>query len=934
MGAQRPFNKDFWLNESNSPVRVNDLVQDNIGYIWLAAENGVYRFNGRTFTAITDSIHQPVTAIAAAGDNIWVGYANGTIGVVIRNFVTPIHTVNASPRSPVLSIHVDKAGQLWVCTEVGTYVINNNIGILLDTGSGLSDNYNYNALVMKDYALIATDQGLNIVRSMNGKVLVNAITTKNGLPDNIVRILKRVPGTQSFWIGTQEGGVIRLDLATNNASWQITKNGNKWLWGQVNDIIPLGRNRAWVITDDGYLLHVSLVNDSVSVIPYPIQGKKLYKLIMDKSGNIWCATNQGITMITAEYASFIKIDSFSLHNLTAIICDKNDVLWFAENNRLFSMHLNDSVDIPRYNTSVPAAITCIYPDTAKGLWMGTFGKGVWYWKEGEKSPRQITDIPTLNNSSILDLAGYNDRVWVASLNGVEEITTSGGGKVVDVKHHNKRSGIGSDYVYRLFIDRLGHVWMATDGAGVCMYDGQQYYHWDSSSGLNSKVIYTIAQDIYGNMWAGTFKGLYSFNGKTWRRITRRNGLQDINIYTVLANASGQVIIVNQKGVDEWYPGSGQYRQFRRHADLGIDSLSNMLNCAANDMEGNVYVPYEHGFTIFKSIHTAFDIKPEVHISEVSMFLNPINSYKHNFSYNENHISFYFEGISYSNMEQLHYRYMLGGHNDAWILTDDESATFAQLPPGKYLFRVQASLSDNFDNAKEARYSFSIAPPVWRRWWFILFVILVVLAIGYVYIKIREKRFKKISQLQKERMIFEYEHLKSQVNPHFLFNSLNTLTNLIEEDKDTAIDYTVQLSDLYRKTLAYRDKDLINLSEEWEILSSYIYIQKSRFGDALCVEVDIPEDIMERKKIIPLALQLLVENAIKHNIVSASKPLSIHIIATANDITVRNTLQLKISKEKGSGLGLINIRKRYALLTNKRIKFGAYKNEFIVILPLL
>ena len=210
VGAQHPFNKDFWLNESNSAIRVNDLVQDNIGYIWLAAENGVYRFNGNTFTVIADSIHQPATAIATVGNNVWVGYANGAIGTVVGNSIIPISIINVSPHTPILSIHTDRVGELWICTEAGTYLVNNNIGILFDTGKGLSDNYTYNALVMKDYALIATDQGINVIRSNNGKIEVNAITTKNGLPDNIVRVLKQVPGKQSFWVGTQEGGVIRL----------------------------------------------------------------------------------------------------------------------------------------------------------------------------------------------------------------------------------------------------------------------------------------------------------------------------------------------------------------------------------------------------------------------------------------------------------------------------------------------------------------------------------------------------------------------------------------------------------------------------------------------------------------------------------------------------------------------------------------------------
>jgi LytS/YehU family sensor histidine kinase len=248
--------------------------------------------------------------------------------------------------------------------------------------------------------------------------------------------------------------------------------------------------------------------------------------------------------------------------------------------------------------------------------------------------------------------------------------------------------------------------------------------------------------------------------------------------------------------------------------------------------------------------------------------------------------------------------------------------------------VQASLSDNFTKAKETSYTFTIASPIWRRSWFIALAVLLIVVIVYYFQKMRDRRISKLSLLQRERMTFEYEHLKSQVNPHFLFNSLNTLASLIEENQDMAIDYTVHLSDLYRNMLSYKDKDLILLEEEMQLLNKYMYIQKSRFGDALQLNVNISERLLMTKKIVPLALQLLVENAIKHNVVSKSSPLFIHISANEYNIEIRNQLQPKINSERGAGLGLINIRKRYFLLAKKQIAYGINENEYIVILPLI
>jgi hypothetical protein len=393
-------------------------------------------------------------------------------------------------------------------------------------------------------------------------------------------------------------------------------------------------------------------------------------------------------------------------------------------------------------------------------------------------------------------------------------------------------------------------------------------------------------------------------------------------------------VVHAQGVDVWYPHSGQFRNYSPRQGFGIDSVSAVLKLYARDREGNVYIPFQGGFIMFKNIDSYYDIRPLVNITAVTASFQPVPQGRSHFDYSENFISFRYEGINFANPERLHYRYKLEGYNDNWIVTNDESATFPQLPDGQYTFRVQSSLNSNFSRHGGAVYHFTIGKPYWKTAWFIGSMLALVTGIVYTYQRLRERNLKKVSLLQSERMKFEYEHLKSQVNPHFLFNSLNTLTSLIDENTEAAMTYTSRLSDLYRNMLAYRDKDLITLGEEWEILDNYMYIQKTRFGDALRLEADVPEGYMQTRKIIPLALQLLVENAIKHNIVSRSKPLTISIKVTQDYIIVTNPVQQKISKEKGAGLGLINIRKRYSLLSKKNIIFGIENNHYTVILPLL
>ena len=131
---------------------------------------------------------------------------------------------------------------------------------------------------------------------------------------------------------------------------------------------------------------------------------------------------------------------------------------------------------------------------------------------------------------------------------------------------------------------------------------------------------------------------------------------------------------------------------------------------ARDKRGNFYIPFEHGFVVFKNVNSAFDIRPNVNIQSVSVLFKKIDAEQHVFSHNQNHISFDYEGINFANPDKLHYRYMLEGYSNDWVVTNDETVTFPQLPPGNYKFRVQASLNNNFSRYNEAYYKFTIASP--------------------------------------------------------------------------------------------------------------------------------------------------------------------------------------------------------------------------------
>ena len=180
---------------------------------------------------------------------------------------------------------------------------------------------------------------------------------------------------------------------------------------------------------------------------------------------------------------------------------------------------------------------------------------------------------------------------------------------------------------------------------------------------------------------------------------------------------------------------------------------------------------------------------------------------------------------------------------------------------------------------------------------------------------------------------KFDALKNQLDPHFLFNSLNVLTSLIDENPDSAQKFTTGLSKVYRYVLEQKNKQLVTVDEELEFAKVYMSLLKMRFEDSIVFS--IPERASNpESKVVPLSLQLLLENAVKHNIVNATKPLHIKIYEQNGHLVVENNMQPKQVVKKGSGVGLSNIKQRYSLLSQRQVRINQNAERFAVAIPML
>ena len=205
--------------------------------------------------------------------------------------------------------------------------------------------------------------------------------------------------------------------------------------------------------------------------------------------------------------------------------------------------------------------------------------------------------------------------------------------------------------------------------------------------------------------------------------------------------------------------------------------------------------------------------------------------------------------------------------------------------------------------------------------------------GFHYYKYRQETKVKEQKIIAGTASAQFDALKNQLDPHFLFNSLNVLTSLIEEDPRQAQKFTTSLSKVYRYVLEHKNKDLILVDEELQFAKTYVQLLKMRFEDSIVFEIPDASENPEAR-IVPLSLQLLLENAVKHNVVTSSRPLHIKVFEKNGMLVVSNNLQEKQVVKKSTGVGLQNIRQRFAVLTDRQVGIEKNDTHFTVYLPTL
>jgi ligand-binding sensor domain-containing protein/uncharacterized membrane-anchored protein YhcB (DUF1043 family) len=936
LSSQTPLFRNLDAFSRNSDEEINVFAQDHLGYIWIGTNSGLYRFDGIQTLQIPlpDSIEaSTATAIHIHSSGIYFGLESGQLIRVNTKSRNTDWILKIADES-ITSILAESSNTIWAGTSgSGLRMIQNAKVTKFTTQEGLVDNYVHGIIQIQNYIAVGTDLGLSLCRLDSEKLNVVNFTTSEGLTDNLVTSLCG-NGSDNILLGMQNGTLCNLNIKNNRIDkFEVFNESNQH---SLLKILTLQENTL-VISESGNAYVVSWNNirqvQHFSILPDGKSETSPTDAIVDQEGNLILSFGDS-KLYSADFRlQFVREhDGISFANAHCVLGDRSGNIWFSNNEGVFR-HAGEFADmqyIEQFYSSPPGMndIVSLCEDENHNIWFGTFGDGLGYINIESRKTKIYTEKDGLVNNNILSIDRQGETLWLATLGGACSVQLTNENPVFTT--FDSSSDLASNYIYCIYTDSNNEIWFGTDGKGLVRNNHGSFELLLQNFSEMGKSVTSIAEDGSGNIWfVSTDKGLQWYNGSAVETFNVSAKSEKVEIFTIQEDTFGNIVALTSFGLAV----ISHETQHVSQLNTGFDVTTAYLNTSSLDILGRMWLATSEALIRYSDYNLGRKIKPRTHIESVEVMLVPIDSTMHVFGYDDHHVAFNVSSIWLQEPDAVIYQYKLIGYDIDWVTTRDRKILFSQLVPGDYKFLVRSSVDEDWEQAITESYSFTIRRPWWKNSWFSVGIGILIALILFMIVKMRFKNIRKKEALAREKVQSQFDTLRNQINPHFLFNSFNTLNSIIQHDQQAAVAYVEKLSDYFRIVLEQREKDVITVREELSLVESYLFLQKRRFGDNLNVDIQLSSKTMN-SLIPPMALQLLTENAIKHNVISRNKPLQISIYEKGGNIAVSNSVQLKPTKEPSTGIGLDNISHRYRLLFKKDITTESNTNTFKVSLPII
>ncbi len=815
-----PFN-NYTLRSGLPADLILDITQDKKGYIWLATQNGVARFDGYDFRIFTmdDGLPDNYINCLFTGSKgcLWLGTQDGGISKYNGSEFLTYNVDSGLVSNSIQQIFEGPEKQIWILTHEGVSKLGKKRIINFTTATGLSDNYTMCSLVDSQGKIwIGTAHGLNLIDKNR---IISVFDTSNGLSNNIIWdliedsnnriwIATELGGLISYdddrfdyytinngltsntilslyeypeniiWAGTYEAGISRINPKTNSVDYPLGIDKTCTIFGFTRDIT----DRLWLWTNNSgiYSLsgnrqdHYSKTNNLIS--------DEIYKIYADKEGNVWFGGSGGLSKFGKGIFELYDSDYGLPGNTTiCVMADEDNSVWGGTYNGLFRLNNNSSVDVFKRSDfdHVYDAVFSIYKDNSKKIWLGTFNTFTTYTGgEFSRIPASTcfgeASHQNAANSIIQDSMG---NIWFAHENGICIYNEN------NFHMQNIDTGLPHQVVVAFESDHENRVWACTPNGTVIFSNKIITDTINMEKGLIDNTCNDIASDEYGNIWIATDRGLskivYAQDSlSSLTNYTTKSGLFSNTIMFV--KASGDLLwIGHEKGIDRLRIPDNNIVNYG-FAD-GFTPMETFRGAIDIDKEGNAWIGTVDGLVKYtKSADKKRENPPLTYITDVSLYndtsnisrfashTDPSTNLPANLTlpYTKNSLVFKYIGLHFTIPEKNRYMYFMDGYDETWIDAGNKrQAEYRNMPAGEYSFHVKAANCDDVWNKKAVSFSFTISPPFWQRTWFYIIEFILAAFIIVFIIKIRERKLQHdkrvLSKKVKERTL-EIEKQKNKI----------------------------------------------------------------------------------------------------------------------------------------------------------------------------
>ena len=925
---------DVWDSDSGLPQNsVDAAVQTRDGYLWLGTQEGLVRFDGVRFT-VFDSRNSAamrddwVKALCETRDgSLWVGTAAGLLrwkdgGFTARQPVTiPGGAVVAAllesrdgslwvasnvgvarirgdrvtlytekdglPDLRVHSLAEDSEGRLWAGTRSGLALFNASRFVPQSIGGGLS----------AALALAADPQGGLWIGTGNGLAHWNAgalrlYTAADGLESPRVQVLYR-DHAGTFWVGTA-GGLFRFGGGRFAA---ISRQTGGLSSSDVDSLCEDREGSLWVGTRDGGLNRLKDERIANYTSRQGLSDDRVWSVFEDRSGNIWAGTaDGGLARLAPGAAAFDPVANLGAAILSIAQDTRGDLWVGTRGNGAYRLRGNR---IRRYGAAdglMGAWVPAICADRRGGVWLGTAGSGLYRFENGRMTAYRETD------------------------------------------------GLASNVVFSIFQDRGGSIWVGTFGGGVSRFQDGVFRNLTTRDGLAHGIVMSIFEDASGAFWFGTRGGLSRWSGGRFTTYREKEGLFHDAVQSVLADAQGYLWLTSNSGifrVSSADLASGSSGEGPKLHPVGYTTANGMRSVECNNgqhgafrgRDGRLWFATLKGLAMADPARIRLNpVPPKVVIESVLAGRRKLSSAKEiELAPPMRDLEFHYTALSFRNPTALRFKYRLEGFDENWIEAGARRvAYYTNLPPGRYRFRVVACNEDGLWSRDGAVAHVALQRSLLETAWFRVLCVLAAAVLAFTVHRLRIRRLAALEALRTAVVESKLSTLQAQLQPHFLFNALNSLLPLVGSDPARARRMILRIGDLLRSGLS-ETSQLVTLEKELAVLEEYLAIERMRFRDRIRIEIEA--DWRARSADIPsFMLQPLVENAIKHAADPRTGRVRIDILAAVEG----ETLSLRVRDDGPgfprepaaplSGIGLKNIRRRLETLYPGKHLFRARNLE--------